>query len=155
MPTYSILKIVHMAGVVALLGNIIVTGVWKVWADRTGNPEVVAFAQRLVTLTDWVFTFGGACLVAIGGYGMALNAGYDLTATRWLVLAQFFFNASGVIWLAILVPVQIVQARMARQFVAGEAIPPAYLRLSRQWLIWGAVATVLPLLNLYVMIAKP
>ena len=28
-------------------------------ADRTRDPKIIAFAQRQVTLTDWVFTFGG------------------------------------------------------------------------------------------------
>ena len=81
MAPYTAFKIIHMLGIVLFLGNIIVTGVWKAFADRTGNAEVVAFAQRLVTLTDWVFTFGGVVLILIGGYGMAAAAGYDLRLT--------------------------------------------------------------------------
>ncbi len=67
MAPYTAFKIVHMLGIVLFLGNIIVTGVWKAMADRTKNPAVIGFAQRLVTLTDWVFTFGGAILVLAGG----------------------------------------------------------------------------------------
>ena len=71
MTPYTAFKIVHMLGVVLFLGNIIVTGFWKAIADRTGNPAVIAFAQRLVTLTDWIFTAGGVALVLAGGFGMA------------------------------------------------------------------------------------
>lgn len=71
MLTYEFFKMVHVLGIVIFLGNIIVTGVWKYRADATSRPEVIAFAQRLVTLTDWIFTFGGVILILIGGFGMA------------------------------------------------------------------------------------
>lgn len=44
--TYLAFKVVHILGVVLFLGNIIVTGVWKVLADRTGELRTVAYAQR-------------------------------------------------------------------------------------------------------------
>jgi hypothetical protein len=44
---------------------------------------------------------------------------------------------------------------MARGFAGGEAIPEHYWRLGRQWAIWGTVATLLPLANLYFMVFKP
>ncbi len=155
MASYTVFKIIHVLGIVLFLGNIIVTGVWKVFADMTKNAAVIAFAQRLVTLTDWLFTFGGVVLILIGGYGMATVAGYNLRSTSWLVLAQSIFVASGVIWVAILIPVQIWQARLARGFENGGEIPPLYWRLNRLWYFWGTLATVIPLANLYVMIAKP
>jgi uncharacterized membrane protein len=154
MAPYTAFKIVHMAGIVLFLGNIIVTGVWKAMADRTGNPAVIGFAQRLVTLTDWVFTFGGAMLVLAGGLGMAGAAGYDLQS-GWLFLGLSLFTASGVIWAVILIPVQIRQARLAHAFESGGEVPAVYWRLNRHWYIWGILATVIPLANLYVMVAKP
>lgn len=153
--SYTVFKIIHVLGIVLFLGNIIVTGVWKFFADKTRNAAVIGFAQRLVTLTDWIFTFGGVILILIGGYGMATVAGYNLRSTSWLVWAQSIFFASGIIWIAILIPVQIWQARLARQFENGGEIPPLYWRLNRQWYFWGVLATVIPLANLYVMIAKP
>ena len=78
MDSYLLLKTLHLVGVVIFLGNIIVTAWWKVMADRTRDPKIIAFAQRQVTLTDWVFTFGGVTLVAIGGYGNAALHGMPL-----------------------------------------------------------------------------
>lgn len=49
---YLLIKSLHLLGVILFVGNIIVTGWWKVMADRTGNPAIIAFAQRQVTLTD-------------------------------------------------------------------------------------------------------
>lgn len=119
-------KSLHLLGVVVFLGNVIVTAWWKAQADRTRNPVIVAFAQRQVTLTDWVFTFGGVLLVGAAGYADALSRGLPLDA-RWLLWGQGLFVLSGLLWVGILVPVQSRQARLARGFAAGGAIPEDYL----------------------------
>lgn len=82
--TYSICKFIHVLGTVLLLGNVTVTSVWKVFADRTRVPATVAHAQRLVAGTDWAFTAGGALLIVVGGYGMAWTTGMRLTMP-WLL----------------------------------------------------------------------
>jgi uncharacterized membrane protein len=153
--SYEAFKVVHLFGVVVFLGNIIVTALWKVMADRTGEPQIVAYAQRLVTLTDWIFTAGGVALILIGGYGMAAVAGLDLRGTTWLVWGQAVLIASGLIWIAVLIPTQMAQARAARAFAQGGAIPRSYWRQSRRWMIWGIIATIVPLVNLYIMVFKP
>jgi uncharacterized membrane protein len=155
MDLYTTLKILHVFGVVLFLGNIIVTGVWKAYADRTGHAPTIAFAQRLVTITDWIFTFGGSSLVVAAGYGMATHAGYDLMGERWLFWGQVMIYLSGLIWVVILIPIQIFMARMARTFADGGEIPAKYWRLNRHWYIWGIISILLPLVNLYWMIAKP
>ena len=40
---YNTWLVLHILGVVIFLGNIIVTAVWKVLADRTRNPAVVGY----------------------------------------------------------------------------------------------------------------
>jgi uncharacterized membrane protein len=152
---YLAFKVVHLLGVILFLGNIIVTGVWKTLADQTQEPSTIAFAQRLVTITDWVFTLGGIVLILIGAYGMVAVSGLDPLGTTWLIWGQGLFIVSGVIWALILVPTQISQARMARDFARGGAIPARYWHLGRRWMIWGTIATLLPLANLYVMVVKP
>ena len=54
----------------------------------------------------------------------------------------------------ILLPVQIVQARMARTFARTGEIPPRYWVYGRIWLWFGILATVIPLANLYWMVTK-
>ena len=49
---YAGLKTLHLIGVVLLVGNAIVTLIWKLAADRTRDPRVLVFAQRLVVITD-------------------------------------------------------------------------------------------------------
>jgi uncharacterized membrane protein len=139
---------------VIFLGNIIVTAVWKALADRTRSPAIVAFSQRLVTVTDFAFTAVGVALIAITGPMMARQFG-GVGATRWLTWGPGLFAASGVIWVLVLIPVQVMQARMAKAFASAPEIPPQYWKLSAIWNVAGAVATLLPLLNLYVMVFKP
>jgi uncharacterized membrane protein len=153
--THLAFKVVHIFGVVLFLGNIIVTGVWKVLADRTRDPRTIAYVQHLVTLTDWVFTLGGVILILIGAYGMVWTGGLDPLGPLWLIAGQSMFIASGMIWAAILIPVQIAQARLARGFDNGGPIPERYWHLGRRWILWGTIATLLPLANLYFMVVKP
>ena len=145
----------HIFGVVLFLGNIIVTAVWKMLADRTKNPPVVAYAQRLVTVTDVAFTATGAVLIIVAGQVMAGEFGGVFGGPLWLTLGWSLFIASGVIWLAVLIPIEVMQERLARSFRDAPAIPDRYWRLSRLWAVFGVIATVLPLFNLYLMVFKP
>ncbi|QKE39359.1 DUF2269 family protein [Ferrovum myxofaciens] len=155
MENYLFLKIIHLLGVVVFLGNIIVTGWWKFMADRTGNHRIIAFAQRQVTLTDFVFTAGGVVLVAIGGIGNAMLHHMDYLHIKWMAWGYWQFIASGVIWVVVLIPVQIAQAKMARTFENGKSIPPEYWKLGKIWYVFGTLATLLPASNIYWMVFKP
>jgi uncharacterized membrane protein len=145
----------HILGVVLFLGNIIVTAVWKVLADRTKSPPVVAFSQRLVTVTDVAFTATGVVLIIVSGQVMAEDYGGVFSGPTWLTVGWSLFIASGVIWVTALIPIEVMQARLARGFRDAAEIPDRYWRLSTLWAIFGAIATVLPLLNLYFMVFKP
>ena len=151
MNTYLALKSLHILGVVLFVGNIVVTGWWKAQADRTRHPAINAFAQRQVTLTDWLFTFGGVLLAVAAGYADAQSRGLPLD-TPWLLWGQALFIASGLLWIGILVPVQSRQARLACGFAAGGPIPDAYWRLNRVAIATGITATPLPLANLWVLV---
>jgi uncharacterized membrane protein len=152
---YLLLKFIHLLGVVIFLGNIVVTGWWKFMADRTGDLKIIAFAQRQVTLTDFVFTAGGVVLVAIGGVGNAMLHHMDYLHIKWMAWGYWQFIASGVIWVVVLIPVQIRQAKMARTFANGQSIPTSYWILARVWYIFGTLATLLPASNIYWMVFKP
>jgi uncharacterized membrane protein len=145
----------HILGVVLFLGNIIVTAVWKMLADRTQSPPVVAYAQRLVTVTDIAFTATGVVLIIVSGQVMADDFGGVFSGPTWLTIGWSLFIASGVIWLGVLVPVEVMQARLAREFRDSDVIPDRYWRLSMVWAIFGSVATLLPLVNIYLMVFKP
>ena len=154
MENYEILKSLHLLGVTLFLGNIIVTAFWKMLADRTKTPAVIAYAQRLVTITDFVFTATGVLLIAITGRMMASRFG-EISDSLWLIWGWGLFAASGLIWVSILLPVQIKQAKLAKEFENKENIPESYWSLSKYWAGFGIIATILPLVNLYIVVFKP
>jgi uncharacterized membrane protein len=101
------------------------------------------------------FTLAGIILILIGGYGAVVVAALPLAGTVWLAIGQLLFAAKGIIWLGILIPIQIRQARVARLMAPDSTVPSQYPRDSRSWLIWGVVATVPLVAAVYVMVAKP
>lgn len=153
--SYSSFKLMHVLGVLVLMGNVIVTAVWKISADRHGHPLVVGFAQRLVTRTDFALTVPGAALTLAGAHGMARVGGFSMWQPGWIAWGHALFLLAGVVWIVVLVPTQIAQARMARDFSPDAPVPDRYWTLSRRWVAWGLVATVLPLANLVLMVVKP
>lgn len=152
---YQTFKLLHILGAVIFVGNIIVTAFWKFMADRTREAKVVAFGQRLVSMTDYLFTGLGAALILVTGLTMAATADEPLWKARWFAWGFGLFAVSGIIWTAALIPIQVKQSSLARVFKEDGNIPDQYWRLGRLWMIFGLVATVLPLLNLYFMVFKP
>ena len=136
-----------------LMGNITVTAIWKYFADRTQRPEVLSFAQKLVTYTDWSMTVWGVVLLMGGGYFMVFSVNSPLTL-HWLLASQILFVVAGLIWLLLLVPIQVRQARLAKNF-AGNDVGDDYRQLSRRWLFWGLISTLPLLVATWLMIAKP
>lgn len=150
---YDLAKFLHVTGVAMLMGNITVTAIWKFFADRDGRPHVLGFAQKLVTYTDWSMTVWGVVLIMGSGYFMAISANFALLE-GWLLWSQVLFVLAGLIWLLLIVPIQIRQARMARSF-QGDDVGEDYRALSRRWLTWGLISTVPLVVATWLMVVKP
>lgn len=75
-------------------------------------------------------------------------------AQPWLRAAYALFAPSGLIWLAVLLPVQWRQSRLLAG-ARGEALPAGYRRLALVWSVAGTAATLLPPPIVYLMVAKP
>jgi len=155
MDNYLLAKTVHIVGAVIFLGNIVVTGVWKAVADRTRNPAIVAYSQRLVTLTDFLFTALGAAIVFITGWFFLADNHGGIAGSYWLSWGFWLFIASGALWVGILIPVQCMQSKMAKDFENKNEIPEQYWKLSKVWEVVGTIAVLLPFSVLYFMVFKP
>ena len=153
--SYLTLKAVHVAMAVVFMGNVLLTALWKTLADRTRDARVIAFSQRLVTLTDIAFTMPGAALLLISGLFMATRLDPRFWHMPWVAGGVLLLLASGMVWLVRLAPIQAKQARLAKAFAEGGEVPPEFYALSRSWARWGVVATFLPLVNFYLMVFKP
>ena len=122
---YAAIKAIHILGVILFLGNIIVSAVWKALADRTRDVGIIRYATRLVNLTDVAFTAGGIAILMASGHMMAPAYGGVMKA-EWIRWSYFLVIGSGAIWLTILLPVQIAQARLLKPLAAHTPVPVRY-----------------------------
>ncbi len=151
---YLLLKALHILGAMLFVGNIMVTALWKFMADRSRSAGIIAYAQRMVTLTDFAFTTVGAGLLIATGWTMARTLG-GVAEVYWIRMGWHLLLASVLLWGLVLIPVQVLQAQVARKFQLGGPIPERYWGLARVWYVLGAVAVALPVANLYFMVFKP
>lgn len=152
---YSVLTTVHIVSLIVLVGNVTITSFWKVLADWSKDVSTIAFAQRAVVIADWLFTVPAIVFLVISGYWLVILIGADPINDFWLLASQLLFVASGLIWLAILVPIQARQLKRARFMAAHGRVPPRYHRDANLWIAWGIAATVPLIAALYLMVAKP
>ena len=144
------LKIIHLVCACLFLGNVIVSGIWALLAERTGNHAIIQFSNRMVLITDGLFTLLGSIGIVWTGHGLAENIG-GAEWHPWIQWSYALLSFSGLIWLFILVPIQLKQRALLQN---TDKVCEDYWRLSRIWQIAGAIATVLPLPIVYFMVTK-
>lgn len=144
-----IAKFWHVLGVVLMLGNVIVTGLWAHWALERNEPAVDAFAARAVIRADVACTLLGGFLLTVSGGWMVGQGGWSVLHTPWLWHGMVALAASTGLWLGALLP---DQGRMRRLADAGEAL--ALRRIYRRWALLGWGATGLLLYALWAMVVK-
>lgn len=148
----------HIAGAVIFLGNIIVTGAWMLMAERSRSTNVMHFSAKAVIRADLLFTLPGVVLVLVNGFVMVFtqwggrDAIYDLT---WISVALALFTASGVIWVALLIPAQHRMAVFSNPSAYPDSPPKEFFSALHKWYFWGGLAILLPLCSLYLMVNKP
>lgn len=145
----------HVIGVVLFVGNIVTAAFWKARADLGKNPVVVHDAVRNVMLADYVFTIPGIALITFSGIQMAHRSGIPMGESNWLTASLIVFGATGVVWGGVLIPLQRAMIRHSALSIEKGTLSEAYRRVSRLWAVFGVACTLLPVVVLYLMIAKP
>ena len=153
---YLLLKTIHVLSVVLFLGNIVTGLFWKAHADRTGDPRMQAHALAGIIRSDAWFTMPAVVAIIASGVALAMMAGLPLLGTGWIAASLAAFGLSGVLFAAILAPLQRRLLNEAQGAGAGALWPsPAFRRLSLIWEVVGAIAIALPLAALALMVFKP
>lgn len=147
------IKSLHLLGVCLLIGNLLVSGLWKILADRTGSVPVARFALRTTERTDGLCTGIGAMLIIATGHCMA--PGWGGVARPWIATSYALLIASFAVWLTVLVPIQRRQMRLLRDLPADAPLPPGFRRLTVWWAVAAAASALIPLPALWLMNAKP
>jgi uncharacterized membrane protein len=150
---YLYLKFFHVLFVILFLGNITVGVFWKMFAQKSKDPEKIAFAFKGIIKADKYFTMPGVIGIIIFGVGGAMHGGLPILGTGWILWSIILFIISGAAFMAKLVPLQKQIAALAsdkEKFNWDE-----YHRLAKQWDYWGFIALVTPYLATILMVVKP
>jgi uncharacterized membrane protein len=75
---YAWLKLLHVAAVILFLGNIYTGVFWKLIADRTREPRIMAHTLDGIIRSDRWFTLPGVLIITITGVGAALAGNLEL-----------------------------------------------------------------------------
>jgi uncharacterized membrane protein len=152
---FLFLRLLHLLGVIVFVGNLLTAALWKMRADASGDLRAIAYAQRGVMFADYVFTAPGAALILITGLWLADLSDRNILQTGWLLTALVLLGVTLLVWLFELVPVQRRLIRVADEAIRSGQLNPVFKGLTVRWTIFGVLATLLPLVNVYLMVFKP
>ena len=152
---YFILKSLHILSVVLFLGNIITGVFWKFHGDRVGTMSARVQALDGVIRSDRWFTLPGVVAIIVTGVWLAISLHLPLLGTKWILWSLILFGISGLASSFSSRPCRRSCWPMARAGEAGNWNPAEYDRLSGAWKLWGAVATLAPVIALVLMVMKP
>jgi uncharacterized membrane protein len=147
MDEIAVLRLLHVAGAVLLLGNVTVTGVWAAYLYRARNRVPFQPVARAILWTDLIFTVGGGTLLTVSGILLALRRGYTVAGTPWLARGIAALGVATVLWLVVLLPAQL---RMERAVDDDEALRRAF----RWWSVVGWAATAVLYYGLWAMAGR-
>src|SRR5256884_8385439 len=158
---YTWHMLLHILGAVLFLGNLIVTAGWMTWAVGQKDSRVAAFASAGVNKADRWFTSPGMILLLLNGLAMTAFAwggwlGFTMSPNRWIFVGLTLLIATGALYGAVIRRYQNQMVRMSSEAAQTNVpLPEGFASVFRKWTLWGAIATILPLVALYVMVAKP
>jgi len=153
---YLLLKLLHIAAVIAFLGNIATGLFWHAHAARTRDPGLLAHAMDGIIRSDRLFTVPGVIVIIVSGVAAAIHANLPLLRTDWILWTLVAFSVSGLVFQFRVVPLQRRLRTLAEAGARSGAFDYAmYRNLAVRWEAWGAVALLTPVAGLVLMVLKP
>jgi uncharacterized membrane protein len=153
---YLWMKLLHILAVVMFLGNITTGVFWHRHAARTRNPRLLAHTMDGVIRSDRLFTMPSIFVIIATGIIAAVQGGLPLLRTGWIAWTLALFAVSGLLFMFRVAPLQRQLRTLAETGAASGSFDyGAYHRVAMRWEIWGAGATLTPLLGLALMVLKP
>jgi uncharacterized membrane protein len=150
--TYQVLKMIHVLAVVLFLGNIITGLFWKAHGDRSRNLQIMAHVMEGIIRSDRWFTIPGVVVITLAGIAAAIRGGLPLLGTGWILWSLILFSLSGMAFAWRVAPLQKQLLALAR---SSEFDWNRYRAKSLQWELWGAFATMTPIIAFVLMVLKP
>jgi uncharacterized membrane protein len=151
---YLIVKWLHVLSATVLFGTGIGTAYYMLCASLSGRSLATAVVMGHGVRADWLFTGISGIVQPLTGLYLVHRLGLPLQ-TRWVVWALLLYGVALACWLPV-VWLQIRMRHIAEQAAAGgAALPPAYFRCLRIWIVLGVPAFVALVVVFWLMVAKP
>jgi uncharacterized membrane protein len=139
---------------VIFLGNILTAIFWKLHADKTGDPKIIAHTLKGIIKSDKIFTMPGVIGILIFGFA-GQGIGRIPIDSAWIIWSIVLYVVSGAAFMIKVSPLQKKMLAAAESGISGNFDSTSYKNFSIDWKIWGTVATVLPVIAVILMVFKP
>ncbi|MGY8668464.1 DUF2269 domain-containing protein [Bradyrhizobium sp. UFLA05-109] len=154
MTLYFLVKYLHVAGAIVILGTGSGIAFFMLMAHRSRDAEFIARTAAVVVIADALFTLSAVILQPVTG-GLLIMLSATSITERWLVVSLALYAVAGLFWVPV-VFMQIEMRDLARKAAEQDvALPPRYFVLFRRWFAFGFPGFGATMLILWLMIAKP
>lgn len=151
---YVTVKWLHILSSTFLFGTGVGSAFYLLFASISRDVRAIAFVSRYVVLADWLFTTPTIVIQPLTGFYLMHLAGYPMSS-RWIVWSLVLYAIAVACWLPV-VWLQLRMKQLAREAVEKNvALPPAYWRYTRFWILLGIPAFFAFVAIFYLMAAKP
>lgn len=145
--------LIHVIAVIIFLGNITITPFWKLQAEKIKDRLHILNIWEGIIRSDRFFTMPGMIILLIFGIGAAAHLKVNFIDTGWIFWSIIMYIISGASFMVKMVPIQkkiVALAKDEARFGWDE-----YRKLTKQWDIWGSLATITPWIAVILMVLKP
>ena len=143
---YLPLRLVHLLGVVMPVGGLVTALLWKLAADRSGEPAFAARVHRTLRRMDGWLIGPGVLLTFAGGYAMVRFLGGRIAQHMFVLWGLIVMTLAVFLWyfgMRKLGDALAEEADVAAK--SGQPLSLAYGKKSAAWVLCagGAVALVI------------
>ena len=153
---FLLIKLLHIAAVIAFVGNITIGIFWHAHAARTRDAKLLAYTMGGIIRSDRLFTIPGVIGIIVTGVAAAIYGNFPILRTGWILWTLILFIVSGLIFMIRVAPLQRQLRALAEAAAQSGTFDYArYRALAVRWEVWGAAALLAPLAGLALMVLKP
>lgn len=147
-----LLKLIHIIFAVLFLGNITIAILWKMISHKSKDRQRISFTFEGIIKSDRIFTMPSVTLLIITGFGLTGMMKLNTIETGWILWSIILVIISGAVYMAKVVRIQkkiLALASDESKFKWDE-----YNNLSKQWDLWGSIASITSYIALVLMVYK-
>ncbi len=152
MTWYEGVKIVHILGTVLLFGTGLGTAFFLLMAYRSRDIDAIRITTRHVVIADWLFTAPAVVLQPLSGALLMESLGVPYR-TAWFAAVAILYALTGLCWLPV-VRIQYRLRALAQTAPRFDALPAAFHRGMRLWIVLGVPAFSSVLLIVVLMVTR-